>query len=456
MHYYLLLVLSVVETALRAEGLLKDLNISNLLKRQVKMGLLGLIFLIFCLSRKSNDVLADKGVCSPGDDSCVDTHDNQWHTYKIDDKSEYEEDSPSEEEGGEEEEEEEGETCFDVADDCESRAMNDGCILNFATMSEECEMTCQLCVRDYNLRRVPNLYSLAPQFLHNDESLGEYVTQVDEYVYETIYRGDHPDNVKLNCKNSDPQCSFWAHGGECELNPEIMAERCPAACMDCESGLSYATRCPSFDTKEPGIWQPGDLNAMFMHLVNSLDDAAYSPVVVSRPMAYPNPKFNEKDGPWIVLLDEFLSEEETEALLKLVEEADYEDVTDESQSFDVHYCEGECSESKIVTEVENRLEYLTGIPAKHNEVFTFFKHGEDSFHAMHSDYDPAELSFAQGPRILTVTIFLNDLPQQEDDVDEENPNGGLYFESTESVSTKVRAEALLPRFVFNVNLTLWF
>mmetsp|Transcript_7145 Transcript_7145/g.13658 ORF Transcript_7145/g.13658 Transcript_7145/m.13658 type:complete len:452 (+) Transcript_7145:77-1432(+) len=401
------------------------------------MKLLRLIFWILCLWKKLSKVCADGADdCSPDDKSCRLSRDK----IEDEDEPEYNEDEPSEEVYVGEEEEEE--TCFDVADDCDSRAMNDSCILNFATMSEECEMTCKLCARNYNMLHISNAYSLVPQLLYSDESLEEFVTKIDQYVYETIYRGNHPDNVKLHCKNKDPQCSYWARDGDCERYPEFMADRCPAACMVCESGPSYSARCP-FDPQPPGIWKAGDLNAMFTHLVTSPETAEYSPTVISRPISNPNPKFHRKDGPWIVLLDKFLSEDETEALLELVESTDYESVMDENDLFDVLFCDDECSESEIVTAVEKRLEFLTGVPAHHNEVFTFFKYSKGSFHGLKSDYEPRELSFAQGPRILTVTIFLNDIPQHEDDVHNENPNGGLYFESTESLIFPSRGSAVI-------------
>ena len=396
-----------------------------------KMKLFGLIFSILCLSRNVSKVRADGGDdCSPGDQTCM------WGKEKIEEEAEYNDDDTSEEE-------DEGETCFNVADDCESRALDDGCILNFANMSDECELTCNFCARDYTMLHISNAYSLTPQLLYEDKSLEEFVTKIDEYVYETIYRGVYPDHVKLHCKNKDPQCSYWAHDGECERNPEFMAERCPAACMDCES--SYSARCP-FDLETPGIWKAGDLNAMFTHIANSPETAVYNPTVISRPISNPSPKFYKADGPWIVLLEEFLSEEETEAILEIVEDTEYESVTEENDLYDMLFCDDMCSESEIVTSVEERLASLTGVPAQHNEVFTFFKYGEGSFHGLKSDYEPMELSFAQGPRILTVTIFLNDIPQQEDDVDNENRNGGLYFEPIESVSTVARADSICHDF----------
>ena len=412
-----------------------------------KMKLLGVILLIVSLSRKLSEISADgDDSCSPGDKMCI------WGADAIEDKTihyggvTFEGGGEGEEEDGEEEEEEEDgeeegeeEECFDVADDCDSRALHDGCILNFATMSEECEMTCKLCTRDYNLLHVSNVYSLAPQLLYDDESVAQFVTEIDEYVYDTIYRGEHPDNIKLHCKNKDPQCSYWAHSGDCGRNAEFMTERCPAACMDCESGLSYSVRC-SFDPQTPGIWRAGDLNAMFVRLSNSPEAVEYNPLVISRPIFDPNPKFDEKDGPWIVLLDNFLSEDETETLLELVEDIDYESVMEENESFDVWFCDDECRESEIVATVEERLESLIGVPAQHSELFTFFKYDEGSFQGLKSDFEPTELSFAQGPRILTVTIFLNDIPQQADDMENEKPNGGLYFESTNSVSSVARVE----------------
>ena len=266
-------------------------------------------------------------------------------------------DYKGEEEDEEEYFEEEEDYCHNVAEDCFSQSLDDGCILNFESMVEDCQLTCYFCSPEENLDHVSNVYSHVPQQLYNDPSLAEFVARVDEYMYEKIYRSNLPDNVKLSCKNKDSQCSYWAHTGQCGANKEFMLDRCPAACMECESGLTYATRCP-FDENDAVIWEGGDMHQMFTHLVTSREHSQFSPEILSRPIANPNPKFHERDGPWIVVLEDFLSEDQCDTLMKLAEQAEFEKLegTEEEseveRSFSFRTCGDDCFDAEIMEQIE--------------------------------------------------------------------------------------------------------
>ena len=422
------------------------------------------IFWIICLKSLIIVDGEEEGVCVHGsteDGECInpqaesnlDKHDDDQNEVQEqgednDEGSVDEETSPDavpNEDGGEEQEEE-GE-CYDLSDDCEERALNDGCILDFESMAHDCEMTCSLCTLEQDPSKITNMYSLVPQLLYNDETLAEYASHVDEYVYESIFmREDVPESIKLGCKNKDPQCLFWAHSGECDRNKDFMLDRCLAACMDCENEESYAVRCP-FSPHEPVIWEIGDMHQMFTHLVTSPEHYEYSPEVVSRPISKPNPKFDERNGPWVVILDEFLSEEECDALLSLSEEGNFEIIdgiiegTESEQYYKSRKCTDECLDAEIVGHVEEILQYMTGVPQSHIEAFEFLKFEEGAFQGLHSDFLPKELSLAQGPRILSFLVFLNDVPQVEGD--EENPNGGIYFDEIDVVSDRPSSQLVL-------------
>ena len=177
---------------------------------------------------------------------------------------------------------------------------------------------------------------------------------------------------------------------------------------------------------------------MFAHLVTSPEYAQFSPEIISRPIANPNPKFNEVDGPWIVVLNDFLSEEECEILMELADEEEYEPIEgyqdDEEeiyQSFGRRLCKGECSDADVVATIEERLEYITGVPRHHSELFEFVQYGEGDMLGVHSDYIAGEYSRMQGPRIFTVIVFLNSIPQSEDE--DADYNGGIEFPFIDTV-----------------------
>ena len=443
------------------------------------VGLLVLLLSIFlCLSPLAivTATAEQEGVCAHGSSNeggeCIDetdvAHDNASEITEGDDEDGAEEDEfeqeEEEEEHGKEDEEHfdeeeydgegegqgeeeydegtgEEEECRNVADDCFSRSLNDGCILDFENMVEDCRLTCYFCAPEYTLERISNIYSLVPQQLYNSQVLADYVDMVDEYMYWTIYESDLPDNIKISCKNKDSQCTHWAQGGECDMNIQFMLDRCPAACMACESGQSYETRCP-FDQNTPVVWQPGDVNEMFTRLVTLPMYYEYSTQIVSRPIANPNPKFHEFDGPWIVVLDNFLSEEDCDTLVNLAQEGDFDKVfgpeeeSEVQRLFSVRVCQDECADSGIVGYIEEQIEHLMGVPPQHAELIEFIKYEEGDFYDVHSDYLPLEYSRAQGPRIFSVIVFLNDVSPAEGEGDDINFNGGIEFPYIDTVSTR--------------------
>ena len=96
------------------------------------------------------------------------------------------------------------------------------------------------------------------------------------------------------------------------------------ACQTCIK-LDFNFRCP-FDPNAPTIWGPGDLNKMFERLTTDSYYEQYSPEVLSRP-GKPIGKFD--DGPWVVVLHNFISEAEADKLIELGGVRGYE------QSYDV-------------------------------------------------------------------------------------------------------------------------
>ena len=77
--------------------------------------------------------------------------------------------------------------------------------------------------------------------------------------------------------------------------------------------LHLDTRCP-MDPNAIDALYPGDLNKLFERIVNSPEYKQYEPTVVSKP-----PK-----GPWMIVFENMLNEEEAQRLIELGEERGYE------------------------------------------------------------------------------------------------------------------------------------
>lgn len=108
-----------------------------------------------------------------------------------------------------------------------------------------------------------------------------------------------------------------------------MRTNCAPACETCDL-LDVRHRCP-IEPDNISIWKPGDLNTLMENIVDNADGSGeyfkYNPKALSRP------KFKrdgtaaegvEKDRPWVVLLENFVSAEEADRLVELGKRQGYE------------------------------------------------------------------------------------------------------------------------------------
>ena len=251
--------------------------------------------------------------------------------------------------------------CMDVVkEECDTLvAKYDGsrekaCIESFSYMQTSCRKTCLLCENvDKKEHRVSNIYSEQPQNVdnepHDDYDTMDLVAKVDDYMYNQVYNQDDPNHkvwqkVKHNCKNQKAYCIKWAKMGLCDKNPRFMKRSCGPSCFTCDL-LDIDTRC-SFDKHTPQTYsKSGELDAMFTRMVTLADlQQKYNITILSQPappttitsmeeedggggndndVDVTNGK-SQEGGPWVVLLDDFLTEEECDSLIALGTKQGYE------------------------------------------------------------------------------------------------------------------------------------
>jgi hypothetical protein len=117
-----------------------------------------------------------------------------------------------------------------------------------------------------------------------------------------------------------------------------MNANCSPFCETCLL-LDYDHRCPSLDHQEKSplnaVSQPGDLNKLFERIVHDKGfKKLYQPQVLSRPMLLSSGSSNNDDnsssssilpdGPWIVVLDNFLTDEECQSVIQHGTEKGYQ------------------------------------------------------------------------------------------------------------------------------------
>jgi prolyl 4-hydroxylase len=224
--------------------------------------------------------------------------------------------------------------CLDDRDGCAEYAVLGHCKTNPTFMLAHCKFSCNACPE--NLKYFETNWG-EPQESSgpNAAKIEEVIQQTEVYMNEKVYKLGMYLSVRTDCINRDKLCSKWASEGECQNNPMWMTIHCAPACQTCEK-IDHRIRCP-VNNKSPKAWAPGDVDYTFNRIVTDEHYQQYSPVILSRPPeastgivpAVHNTKLAPDDRPWVVVLENFLTEEECDRLIELGSAAGYK------QSYDV-------------------------------------------------------------------------------------------------------------------------
>lgn len=249
----------------------------------------------------------------------------------------------------------------------------------------------------------------------------ERMQKMYEYMHREVLHDPKFQSVASECLLRNEQCAYWAAIGECEANPPYMVLQCAPACFTCEK-LAFETRCPLTELP-PNIWEPGDLDRMFEGIVtDEYYKTNYNPQVILKP----GMEAGAQDAPWVVIVDDFLSEEECDTLIRLGADRGYERSMDVGQkkfdgTYESHLSQGrtsanawcleKCYEDEVTQGVLRKIENLTAIPDSHSEYLQLLKYEETQFYEQHHDYIEYHLDRAQGVRIVTVFLYLNDVEE---------------------------------------------
>lgn len=203
------------------------------------------------------------------------------------------------------------------------------CILQFADLSTSCRKTCMLCDNQVAASRsdavqIRSLYSpRAHQLvLKSDEDMRNKTLQViansDKYMHAFFTDDEVKESQSLYCVNKHSECSYWAASGECSKNPRYMELSCAPACGTCrdhEWEEPHDARCAlPINVDKRNAFKPGDLNKMFTKIVTK--DYPDRVEIHSGPRELTG-REDVNDGPWLVTIDDFLSDEECDHLIEL-------------------------------------------------------------------------------------------------------------------------------------------
>mmetsp|Transcript_5150 Transcript_5150/g.7846 ORF Transcript_5150/g.7846 Transcript_5150/m.7846 type:complete len:286 (+) Transcript_5150:279-1136(+) len=209
-----------------------------------------------------------------------------------------------------------------------------------------------------------------------------------------------------------PSCKASAQNGECDRNPGWMIINCPESCQSCEL-LDKKKRCDRgfLNISDEHVWQPGDLDKLFEELVEK-----YNPSVESRP----------PEGPWVLVFEDFVKDEEIKRLLYWGNKLGFERSTDvgvenefgestkivsQSRTSANAWCMGGCEEDPIISKVTERTVEYTKIDSENYESFQLLQYNKEQYYRGHHDMSPSARYEAAGPRILTFFLYLSDVEE---------------------------------------------
>ena len=202
-----------------------------------------------------------------------------------------------------------------------------------------------------------------------------------------------------------------------------MQRICAPSCGTCQV-LDHKFHCPLNET-EPDTLKPGDVNKLFQRIVHDEYYQQYEPAI--RSMPNPNEiqmKEGIVDGPWVLVLEKFLTFEECDRLIELGAIEGYKASMDVGKkNFDGSYqkvnhggrtstnawCTNKCYQDEVTKRVGARMENLTGIPEANAEHFQLLRYAQGQFYHTHHDYIPYQVERQMGVRTLTVFLYLNDV-----------------------------------------------
>lgn len=142
-------------------------------------------------------------------------------------------------------------------------------------------------------------------------------------------------HILHQCRNKHVRCSEWALDNECDENPSYMKQSCAPACKACDYVLEMQEKCKIVPDASLDAIQPGGMNQLFERMVHVSAQMGFEPKVWSRPLKLydgvvsscetdiTNP-CDVSDGPWVITMENFLSDDEVRILLKWGSRMNYE------------------------------------------------------------------------------------------------------------------------------------
>jgi hypothetical protein len=180
-----------------------------------------------------------------------------------------------------------------------------------------------------------------------------------------------------------------------------MTQYCTAACESCRTQHHFNLTCP---LEEPATYQVGDVGRILENITATTVDEHETVELISK-------------DPWLIVIDDFLSDAECDALVLCGTNAGLTQTADvstrgrqssyhRSRRASIALCE---TEDGIISDLYSRIEELVQVPHANTEPIQIVKYNPGQFHKLHHDYD--DYPGRRSNRVLTVLLYLNTVQQ---------------------------------------------
>lgn len=207
--------------------------------------------------------------------------------------------------------------CIDEHEHCNYWKSTGECENNPEYMHLNCKASCNTCsAEDVNVS-INEAVGIADQDISgvwwmNLSDKQNFIDDVISYMTEEVWtKPEYSTKTRGDCINKDNMCSHWAIEGRCdEVDVKL---KCGPSCRSCMF-LDTNYRCGGTLDQLPNALSAGSLGNMFERIVRD-----YNGVQI---LSQPTPE--EEDKPWVVTIDNFVSEEEIDLILRYGEKTGYE------------------------------------------------------------------------------------------------------------------------------------
>jgi prolyl 4-hydroxylase len=257
-------------------------------------------------------------------------------------------------------------------------------------------------------------------------AIKDRVAQARIYLHDIVAVNTTYDKVRSFCKNRKEFCASYAVRGQCDINPAMKFE-CAPVCASCEQ-MDVDVRC-RVDPDAVDAFYPGDLDRRYENITTNPAFEQFGRKVLSRPSYAPGDTVETADyqlGPWMVVFDNALSDEEADRIIELGSNVGFEHSTgvgkqkkdgsitnsrDSRRTSTTAWCMADCAQDPTVQKVMNRIATITGIGETNYEHLQILRYEKGQYYKTHNDFIDYQQNRSSGARLLTFYVYLSDVDE---------------------------------------------